>query len=75
MRWRATFIARRLFSGEHGFRVDATSDERVRFTQDETFTGLLVPIYARMRLNATREGFDKVNEALRERAEAEALSE
>ncbi|HYI22886.1 MAG TPA: SRPBCC domain-containing protein [Candidatus Limnocylindrales bacterium] len=72
LRWRGTFISRRLFTGEHGFRVDTTATGRVRFTQDETFTGLLVPLYARLRMNSTRNGFDQVNEALRERAEAEA---
>ena len=72
LRWRATFVSRRLFTGEHGFRVDATTNGRVRFTQDETFTGLLVPLYARLRMNATRKAFDLVNEALRERAESEA---
>ncbi len=72
LRWRATFLWRRLFSGEHGFRADPTSGDRVRFVQDETFSGLLVPLYARLRLRATRRGFEQVNEALRERAEAEA---
>lgn len=70
MRWRATFVSRRLFSGEHGFRLDAIADGRVRFSQDETFSGLLVPLYSRLRLDATRRGFELVNEALRERAEA-----
>jgi hypothetical protein len=72
MRWRGTFLFRRLFTGEHGFRIDPTPSGGVRFSQDETFSGVLVPLYARLRLNATRRGFDQVNEALRERAEAEA---
>jgi hypothetical protein len=37
--------------------------------QDETFSGLLVPLYSRLRLARTRRGFDQVNEALRDRAE------
>ena len=41
----------------------------MRFLQDETFSGLLVPLYARLRLPRTREGFAEVNEALRERVE------
>lgn len=72
LRWQSTFVSRRLFSGQHGFRLDAPAADRVRFTQDETFSGLLVPLYARLRLNATRRGFELVNEALRERVEAEA---
>ena len=38
--------------------------------QDETFSGLLVPLYARMRLPGTRVGFAETNEALRDRAES-----
>lgn len=71
LRWRATFLSRFLFNGEHGFKLEPLGEGRVRFQQDETFSGLLVPLYARLRLNRTREGFARVNEALRERAESE----
>jgi hypothetical protein len=69
LRWRATFIAGRMFAGEHGFKLEATGPDRVRFVQDETFSGLLVPLYGRLRLARTRIGFDEVNQALRDRAE------
>jgi hypothetical protein len=72
LRWRATFVSRRLFSGEHGFRLDEQAPGRVRFAQDETFSGMLVPLYAQLRLPSTRLGFAQMNEALRTRAEAEA---
>ncbi len=72
LRWRGTFLGRRLFSGEHGFRLEDTGPDRVRFVQDETFRGLLVPLYAAFRLAGTRRGFEQVNETLRERAESEA---
>ena len=49
--------------------MEELSGGRVRFHQDETFKGLLVPIYARMRLEHTRAGFSETNEALRKRAE------
>ena len=75
LRWRGTVISRRLFSGEHGFRVEELSSGRIRFHQDETFTGLFVPLYARMRLERTREGFSRVNEALRERAEGSVATD
>lgn len=70
MRWKTTFVSGALFTGEHGFRLDSTGPGRVRFAQDEKFTGFLVPLYARLRLRHTRQGFDLVNQALRERAEA-----
>ena len=75
LRWRATFISRRLFSGEHGYRLDEVTPGRVRFVQDETFSGLLVPLYAQLRLPATRLGFAQMNEALRARAESEAATQ
>ncbi len=72
LRWRSTLIWRRIFSGEHGFRLEAIDDGRVRFVQDETLTGVLVPLYSRFRLHATRLGFDEMNQRLRERAERAA---
>jgi hypothetical protein len=69
LRWRSTFIHARLFSGEHGFRLEELGTGRVRFVQDETFAGLLVPFYSRLRLAGTRRGFQQLNEALRERVE------
>ncbi len=73
LRWRGTFISRLLFTGEHGFKLEELPGTRVRFHQDETFSGLLVPLYARLRLPKTREAFTEVNEALRERAESAAV--
>lgn len=72
LRWRSTLISRTLFSGEHGFRLERIDDERVRFVQDETITGLLAPLYARFRLPATRVGFEELNHRLRDRAERAA---
>jgi hypothetical protein len=69
IRWRSTFLGGRLFSGEHGFKLDPTAPDRCRFVQDETFSGVLVPLYSRLRLPRTRKGFDETNEALRDRAE------
>ena len=72
LRWRGTFLNRRLFAGEHGFKLEPTAPNRVRFVQDETFSGLLVPLYSRLRLARTRQGFAEMNEALRDRAEHQA---
>ena len=72
LRWRATFVSPRMFSGEHGFRLEELGPNRVRFSQDETFSGLMVPLYAQLRLASTRLGFAQMNEALRTRAESEA---
>jgi hypothetical protein len=69
LRWRSTFLSGRLFTGEHGFRLEPTGPDRVRFVQDETFNGVLVPLYSSLRLPRTRRGFHETNEALRHRAE------
>jgi len=75
LRWRSTLISRLVFAGEHGFRLEPIDDERVRFVQDETITGLLVPLYSRWRLAATRIGFEELNHRLRDRAERAAADE
>jgi hypothetical protein len=72
LRWRSTLISRHIFSGEHGFRLERIDDERVRFVQDEMLTGVLVPVYSRVRLPATRIGFEEMNQRLRDRAERAA---
>ncbi|HVM29415.1 MAG TPA: SRPBCC domain-containing protein [Candidatus Limnocylindrales bacterium] len=69
MRWQTTVLAKSLFTGEHGFRLEPIGADRTRFVQDETFRGLLVPLYSRLRLPATRRGFVEMNEALRDRVE------
>jgi hypothetical protein len=69
LRWRTTFVTRAIFTAEHGFRLEPIDDERVRFVQDETFRGLAVPLYSHFRLSATRRGFDRMSQALREQAE------
>lgn len=74
-RWRAILLSARLFSGEHGFRLEPLSGDRVRLIHYETFRGLLVPLYSRVRLDATRRGFAQMNEALRDRAERLAAEE
>ena len=70
LRWRSTLISRLIFSGEHGFRLESIDDGRVRFVQDETLTGALIPLYSRWRLASTRLGFEEMNQRLRQRAES-----
>lgn len=58
-----------LFDGEHSFTIEAVGENRVRFTQCEIFTGLLVPLFARSLDMSTRRGFEEMNQALKTRAE------
>jgi hypothetical protein len=63
------FFAPGLFDGEHIFTIEPLGTGRVRFTQRETFTGLLVPLLARMLDTGTQHGFEEMNKALKARAE------
>ena len=69
LRWRGRLIMPGLFEGEHVFNIDALGANRVRFTQREVFTGVLVPLFARGLDTDTRRGFEEMNLALKERAE------
>ena len=69
LRWIGSLGVRGLFDGEHGFRVTAEDVGRSRFEQFEMFTGLLAaPILWAVR-DATRQGFEAMNRALKKRAE------
>ena len=58
-----------LFDGEHTFTIETLEANRIRFTQREVFTGLLVPLFARGLDTDTRRGFEEMNQALKSRAE------
>ena len=57
-----------LFDGHHRFLIEPIGEGRVRFTQTESFKGLLVPLLGSL-LKKTGEGFRLMNEALRDRAQ------
>jgi hypothetical protein len=61
-----------LFDGAHRFEVEGLSGGRTRFVQSESFCGLLVPLLRRSLRTNTLAGFEAMNRALKERAEASA---
>ena len=67
LRWRGRLGLPGLFDGEHELRVEATGPETSRFTQRETFRGLLVPLMGRV-LADTDAGFAAMNTAFDARA-------
>jgi hypothetical protein len=68
-RWRGHLGIKGLFDGEHGFRVVPEDVGRCRFEHFEVFTGLLVVPVLWMVGGATRQGFEAMNRALKQRAE------
>jgi hypothetical protein len=70
-RWLGRLLIPGLFNGEHIFTIEPLGANRVRFVQQETFTGLLVPLFARGLDADTLRGFEEMNQALKVRAEQE----
>ena len=70
LRWLGHLFVAGLFDGEHSFVIQPLGENRVRFVQREAFRGLLVPLFARSLDNSTLRGFEEMNRALKERAEA-----
>ena len=70
LRWLGHLLVPGLFDGEHSFTIQPLGENRLRFIQREAFKGLLVPLFARSLDNNTHRGFEKMNRALKERAEA-----
>lgn len=69
LRWLGHLLVRGLFDGEHRFEIEDLGGGRSRFTQSERFAGLLVRPFAGT-LAKTERGFEAMNRALKERAEA-----
>jgi hypothetical protein len=70
LRWLGHLLVPGLFDGEHSLLIQPLEESRVRFIQSEMFKGLLVPLLARSLDNNTLRGFEVMNGALKERAEA-----
>ncbi len=69
LRWLGRFLVPGLFDGEHFFELHETGSERTRFVHGERFSGLLVAFAKSSFEGPTRSGFERMNRALKERAE------
>jgi hypothetical protein len=70
LRWLGHLLVRGLFDGEHRLALEPLGAGRVRFVQEERFSGLLVPLLAKSLDTHTLPGFEAMNRALKARAEA-----
>ena len=70
MRWVGHLFVPGLFDGEHTLATEPLGENRVRFVQHEAFKGVLVRLLARSLDKNTLRGFEEMNVALKERAEA-----
>lgn len=71
LRWLGHLWIPKLFDGEHIFELHAIEDGSTHFVQRENFGGLLVPLIWGSMEDSTRRGFEAMNAALKERAEAQ----
>jgi hypothetical protein len=69
LRWRGKVLVQGILDGEHWFRLEPLGDGRTRLHHGETFDGVLVPMFGTPFLSATRKGFERMNAALKARAE------
>jgi hypothetical protein len=69
LRWIGRLYMPGLFDGEHIFTIEPIDEKRVRFSQREVFTGLLVPVILSRIEEGTWRGFREMNKALKDRAE------
>ena len=74
-RWLGHLLVPGLFDGEHSFAIEPAADGGVRFVHRERFKGLLVPFLLRSMEAEIIESFNKMNEALKRRAEAKSVAE
>jgi hypothetical protein len=72
LRWLGHLGVPGLFDGEHIFELHPAGPNSTRFVHREEFGGLLVPMFWRMLDTDTRRGFEAMNMALKQRAEAAA---
>jgi hypothetical protein len=68
LEWWGHIGVRGVFDGRHRFELHP-SGAGTRLTQSETFTGVLVPVFARSLYAHTAAGFELMNQAIKVRAE------
>lgn len=74
LRWIGRLFFPGLFDGEHRFLLEPLGDNQTRFVHSEQFSGLLIPMMAKMLDTDTSRGFEAMNAALKARAESSVYS-
>ena len=71
LRWIGQVLMPGLFDGEHYFKIEELSDGKVRFIHGEKFKGILALLLWGSIEAGTKQGFQAMNIALKDIAEAE----
>lgn len=65
-RWRGKLLIPGLFDGEHVFQLTDNGNGTTTFRQSELFYGILVPLFKKMLDTNTINGFQQMNQKLKE---------
>lgn len=68
-KWLGNFIFPGLFDGKHSFEFIANADGTTTFIHSEQFKGILVPFLSKMLDINTKNGFEAMNQKLKEKVE------
>jgi len=69
LRWLGHLLLPGIFDGEHRFTIEPLDGGGVRLVQQEDFRGVLVPLLAKSLDRRTLPAFERMNRALKQRAE------
>lgn len=70
IRWLGQVLFGGIFDGEHVFKIQNISENKVKFIQSEKYKGIPVPIVWSRMEPGTKQGFQAMNKALKEIAES-----
>ncbi len=70
LKWLGHLWFKGLFDGEHHFQLVENNDGTTTFHHSETFTGILVGLFAKSLDTKTKDGFERMNQKLKQRAES-----
>jgi hypothetical protein len=68
-KWLGHLFIPGLFDGEHTFKIESLSENKIRFIHKEKLKGILVPLLWRSLNSPTKNGFEGMNRALKSIAE------
>lgn len=69
-RWLGHFLVPGLMDGEHRFILEVLAANKTRLRHEEIFRGIIAAPVLRLIEDATRRGFESMNQALKQRVEA-----
>lgn len=72
-KWCGQLLMPGIFTGEHRFQILDNGNQTCTFIQSEKFTGILIPFFKKMLEVNTVEGFNLMNQKLKELSEQKPI--